>query len=106
LPPLKRISERLHCAAQCGDLFLRALGELMRVNGQFLGQFAVAEDLDRVLDRAGDALFDQQFRGDNRAVLETLQDTQVDDGVIDGRFWPALAPLVPRNCGRRRWVGV
>src|ERR1043165_816748 len=65
------------------DLFARAGGELRRLDGQFLGELAVAEDLDAVgrLSLDESRLAEGAFI-DGHAVVETLEVRDVHDGVL------------------------
>ena len=52
---VSRISDHLYFAACSLDLFLGGSGELVRLNRQLLGDFAVAHDLHTIKDVLGDA---------------------------------------------------
>src|ERR1051326_1723161 len=65
------------------DLFARAGGELRRLDGELLGELAVAEDLDAVRRLALDEtrLAEGAFV-DGHAAVETLEVGDVHDGVF------------------------
>src|SRR5437588_2088722 len=89
----------LRLAARFLDLLLRRRGELVRLDGDGLGQVAVAEDLETVLLALDGPGLDQLVEID-LGQAEALEDADVDERVLDaeGVGEPALGnPALQRH---------
>src|ERR1700732_1971472 len=73
----------LECAARLGDLVLGGRTERVRMNRQFRGQLAVAQNLDPVVAAANEPMRAQQFRRYRFSRRENIQILQVQNRVFD-----------------------
>src|SRR5215831_6561827 len=78
-------SYHLKRAARLGDLFLGRRAESMRVNGELVLQFAVAQNLDGIRGAADKTVRAKQIGGDRFARGKNIQFFQVHHRICDSK---------------------